>query len=275
MLFAARETDPHICPMTDWAKPHAGGPLKTAAVQVETGGPHQSRLADFADCVGPPDVIAQGAETVLVQQLPAARMTDKSVHGGFIAMGFPTVLIGGPTFTIPKNITIEGTPDFQNKVIRDLFFLSTLPSGKVLFKRLGDSGAPIVIKEYEGTDNSFCDDNTFNNGSTILYSPGVAIQAYDVNGNLIDMPPQIVLGHEMVHALGNAEGTHAKGKDPNAPASEPNIEAEEARTIGTGSYNGQTPTENSLRQDAGLPRRDNHLGQLLSTPAPSLRPGGY
>ena len=46
-------------------------------------------------CVGPPDVIVKGSMTVLVNGLPAARMGDITAHGGTIAIGYPTVLIGG------------------------------------------------------------------------------------------------------------------------------------------------------------------------------------
>jgi uncharacterized Zn-binding protein involved in type VI secretion len=46
-------------------------------------------------CVGPPDMIVKGSMTVLVNGLPAARITDLTIHGGVIVMGWPTVLIGG------------------------------------------------------------------------------------------------------------------------------------------------------------------------------------
>jgi uncharacterized Zn-binding protein involved in type VI secretion len=45
-------------------------------------------------CVGPPDAIAMGSTSVLIGGKPAARMGDTTIHGGTIALGFPTVLIG-------------------------------------------------------------------------------------------------------------------------------------------------------------------------------------
>lgn len=39
--------------------------------------------------------IALGCPTVLVGGMPAARMGDMTVHGGNIVFGFPTVLTGG------------------------------------------------------------------------------------------------------------------------------------------------------------------------------------
>jgi uncharacterized Zn-binding protein involved in type VI secretion len=44
--------------------------------------------------VGPPDTI-QGSTTVLIGSRPAARIGDPTAHGGSIAMGWPTVLVGG------------------------------------------------------------------------------------------------------------------------------------------------------------------------------------
>jgi uncharacterized Zn-binding protein involved in type VI secretion len=45
-------------------------------------------------CVGPPDVIAMGSPTVLIGGLMAARIGDTTAHGGVITLGCPTVLIG-------------------------------------------------------------------------------------------------------------------------------------------------------------------------------------
>jgi hypothetical protein len=67
----------------------------------------------------------------------------------------PTVLIGEPTFALPSNITLQGSPDFQSKTIRDLYLLSTTPSGKALIDRLGAAGKPVTIKQHTGT-NGYC-----------------------------------------------------------------------------------------------------------------------
>ena len=54
-----------------------------------------ARIGDMATCVGPPDVIAMGSATVLTMNMPQARMGDNTAHGGVIVMGMPTVLVGG------------------------------------------------------------------------------------------------------------------------------------------------------------------------------------
>lgn len=92
---AARITDMHVCPMVTGIVPHVGGPIIKGLPTVLTGKLPQARLTDMATCVGPPDMIVMGSTTVLVGSLPAARILDPTVHGGTIAMGAPTVLIGG------------------------------------------------------------------------------------------------------------------------------------------------------------------------------------
>ena len=75
--------------------PHVGGPvLPPGGITVLIGGMPAARVGDMCLCVGPPDVIALGSFTTLIVGMPAARMGDMTAHGGMIALGMPTVLIG-------------------------------------------------------------------------------------------------------------------------------------------------------------------------------------
>jgi uncharacterized Zn-binding protein involved in type VI secretion len=283
---AARVTDPHVCSKVEPGPvPHVGGPiLPLCAPKVVTGNQPQARLSDLAICVGPPDCIAMGSSTVLVHGLPAARLNDKTAHGGAIVIGLDSVLIGGPAFTLPPNVKVEGNSDFLQKTMRDLYFLSTTPTGQEIFKQLAASGKPVSITSCD-ENNGGCrplnpDDSQDPNkgsGSTIRYNPDCRTNAFDKDDNMIQMPPQVALGHEMCHAVHNANGENQPGVDPNPPASERDIEREEAQTIGTGSYEGKKPSENSLRDDVGLGRRDNHYvtdGSVPGEPKPvNFRPG--
>lgn len=94
-MLAARISDLHTCPMVDGLKPHVGGPVSAGAGTVLIGGLPAARLSDMCVCVGPTDTIVKGSATVLVEGLPAARLGDVTAHGGVIALGCPTVLIGG------------------------------------------------------------------------------------------------------------------------------------------------------------------------------------
>ena len=95
MPFAARLTDPHVCPMVTGVVPHVGGPiLPPCAPTVLIGFLPAARVGDPAFCAGGPDVIAMGSMSVMIGFMPAARQGDMTVHGGVIVMGEPTVIIG-------------------------------------------------------------------------------------------------------------------------------------------------------------------------------------
>ncbi len=92
---AARLGDFHVCPLVTGVVPHVGGPaLAPGAPQVLIGGMPAARVGDVLTCSGPPDVIAMGSTSVLIGGQPAARMGDITSHGGTIALGCPTVIIG-------------------------------------------------------------------------------------------------------------------------------------------------------------------------------------
>ena len=96
MPFAARLTDPHVCPMVTGVVPHVGGPIMPPCCPtVLIGFLPAARLGDPAVCAGGPDVIAMGSSTVMIGFMPAARQGDMTAHGGVIVMGEPTVIIGG------------------------------------------------------------------------------------------------------------------------------------------------------------------------------------
>ena len=85
----------HVCPMVTGVVPHVGGPvLPPGSVPTLIGGMPAARVSDMCVCVGPPDVIAMGSMTVMIGGMLAARMGDMTAHGGSIAIGMPTVLIG-------------------------------------------------------------------------------------------------------------------------------------------------------------------------------------
>lgn len=99
---AARITDMHVCPMFDGPKPHVGGPiLPPAASTVLIGNLPAARITDLATCIGPPDVIVRGSSTVLINNLMAARIGDNTAHGGVIVSGCMTVIIGETGMGLP------------------------------------------------------------------------------------------------------------------------------------------------------------------------------
>jgi uncharacterized Zn-binding protein involved in type VI secretion len=95
MPAAARITDNHLCPEVEpGPTPHVGGPIVAGCPTVIIGFQPAARIGDQATCVGPPDAVAKGSPTVIIGGKPAARLGDTMQHGGAIATGFPTVMIG-------------------------------------------------------------------------------------------------------------------------------------------------------------------------------------
>lgn len=95
MPSAARLTDFHSCPMMNGQVPHVGGPVVgPGATTVLIGSLPAAVVGDNCTCAGPPDTIAAGSATVMIGGKPAARMGDSTSHGGSIAAGCATVIIG-------------------------------------------------------------------------------------------------------------------------------------------------------------------------------------
>ena len=98
MFPAARMTDMHMCPMMTPGPvpiPHVGGPNMPMPATVLIGNLPAATLGQPSACAGPPDSIVKGSSSVLVGGKPLARMTDTTMHGGLLMLGFPTVLVGG------------------------------------------------------------------------------------------------------------------------------------------------------------------------------------
>ncbi len=92
---AARVGDMHTCPLSNEATSHADGPIMPPGeATVLIAGFPAARVGDSAACSGSTDSIIQGSATVFIGGQPAARTGDVTAHGGHIAAGAPTVLIG-------------------------------------------------------------------------------------------------------------------------------------------------------------------------------------
>jgi uncharacterized Zn-binding protein involved in type VI secretion len=99
MKPAARISDMHTCAQVQPGVPpipHVGGPiLPPGAPTVLIGGLPAAVVGGQCLCVGPPDALTVGSTTVLITNKPAVRAGDVTAHGGTVAAGCPTVLIGG------------------------------------------------------------------------------------------------------------------------------------------------------------------------------------
>ena len=85
---AARITDAHTCPA------HGGGPDVTGDATVLSGFKPAARDGDKLVCGPAMDAVAKGEPSVFIGDQHAARLGDPTTHGGLIAAGCPTVIIG-------------------------------------------------------------------------------------------------------------------------------------------------------------------------------------
>lgn len=114
MPDAARISDFHTCPKVEPGPvPHVGGPIFSGSANIIVGFLPAARVGDSVVCfpVGPADAISQGSPTVVFNSRKAARKGDACDHGGAIARGCPTVIIGGSgqSFTF-RAAARTGTP---------------------------------------------------------------------------------------------------------------------------------------------------------------------
>ena len=241
---ASRVDDMHLCPQGILI-PHVGGPiLPKGARAVPIGGKSAARLADRASCYDSPnDVISAGAFDVRINGLPGVHVGCTTVHGGVISAGKDDVLMGGASFEVPANFVLDGDPDWQNKVVRDLFTISTTSKGKVLIDRLAKSGKTITFDSDIGDEGNYTSDGI--GGPTIHYDPELGVFMPDSKGTLQPRPPAVGLAHEMGHAEGYATGTRADG--PADGYENPKDGAEHARII--------PGYENPIRSELGVPER--------------------
>lgn len=223
-----------------------------------------------------PSSITSGSGTVLFDGLPAARVTDTIFCGAQITGGCKTVLIGGPTEVFPLNVV--GSQDFIRQVQASLATLYATPSGKLILQGIAASGHTVTIQA-TADDNGYCTANDGadakipgkGTGSVVEWNP---THAATQDGGL---GHTVTLGHELVHAYHNATGTNANGPYDSYPG-QPGASArgEERQTVGTGGtsittpsgatatvpdYSQTSPTENSIRDDLGLPRRPTYYPQ--------------
>ncbi len=161
---AARVGDMHVCPMLTGLVPHVGGPIALGSFTVLVSAMPQARQSDMAVCVGPPDLVAMGAPTVMVGMAGggggggavgaaagAAASTGRSPLGEApVAHRLPD----GSWETRLANVVVKGDPWFQAQVIRDLGRIRARRSGGATLASLRRSGRSVTIVD-GGSEGSY------------------------------------------------------------------------------------------------------------------------
>lgn len=185
-------------------------------------------------------------------------------------------------------IVIEGSEQFRRTTRAALERIAALPSGSELLRQIDASGNEVVIGETT-EQNGYCQANNgadarkpgVGTDSVVQWNP--ALQTTDPADPVSGTPgATVILAHELIHAAHNAQGTNANGPyDTYPPQSGASARGEERATVGAGGtsvvapdgsvqavtdHSADAPTENSIRDDLGLPRRPTYY--------PSNWPGG-
>ena len=92
---AARVGDMHTCPMVTGTVPHVGGPISMGSTTVMINGMPAARVGDMCTCSGPPDTIAMGEPTVMINDGGGPVMIGG--QGPVMIGGSGPVIIGGGT----------------------------------------------------------------------------------------------------------------------------------------------------------------------------------
>jgi hypothetical protein len=179
-----------------------------------------------------------------------------------VYMNFPSLYlrngvetVGGEEF---HDITDWGEQGaFVRKARKAILRLASKDRGNCVLtlvcKKLFEKNRAICIEpatDFMGQTGSGWSEKSF----VIRWSPKEYDDAEDWD-QLYKVPPFIILGHELVHAMHTLTDGSDYGYDART-----NIAVEEARTIGLGPWSGDALTEKGLRQEWGVRPRTSFQG---------------
>jgi len=159
---------------------------------------------------------------------------------------------------VGNNITIKGSQAFRDRVVADLAKLSATPTGDKLLDSIDAGNKKVTIQETSGGNECGYDSpndrfvkpdgtNGSGSGSTVSYNPNTT-QIDDGSEPWMTRPPEVGLGHELVHADDASKGQQVPGESGG-------IRNREKQAVGLPPYQNKDPSENKLRADLGLPPR--------------------
>ncbi|HTJ38610.1 MAG TPA: type III secretion system effector protein [Dactylosporangium sp.] len=155
-------------------------------------------------------------------------------------------------------VQIGGDEEYRQRVRADLELLAASPDGRAMLTALHDSGAPLSIEPT--TDHNGYAPIPDGSRTVIQYNP-----AFQDLPNGLRMPPVVVLFHEMAHVYDYDHGTDDWSDYRNSKAPD-DTKVVERQAVGLpideqDRLDPRHPleyTENGLRAEMGLPRRDSY-----------------
>lgn len=174
---------------------------------------------------------------------------------------------------VPDNFKIEGGEAYRERVSSDLDSLANLAIGQKMLDSIAQTGKEVTIKETDwgnqcaGGPEGYLKDDHRTPGlgvpSTVTYNRATVTLKSDAAWR--ERPPMVGLYHEMAHSYNYATGTmDSWAYEPDGrPATGPGgTLGAEFQAVGLDNRN--TPanpqglTENAMREELGLPRRDRY-----------------
>ncbi len=181
------------------------------------------------------------------------------------------------SFQVGNNIRVAGTPEFCDKTLTNLSTLSSTQTGNNIINELDNGTHQTTITELDmataqrngalagPTDRAGATTPGVGSGTNIRYNPDLVDNTYvDENGNNQTVPIESTLGHEMIHAVHNDQGTNLRN---NPEPAEAGSNEEESQTIGIHGHSDDEMTENNILRDMNQPmRRDDHDSTVHTVP---------
>jgi uncharacterized Zn-binding protein involved in type VI secretion len=294
---AARKTDPttHGAPLSPGPGSLTTQISNLAAWRVSID-QHACPATSASGSDGVGSVIV-GSLTVLIDNQMACRQQDIVVEKPGAAMGpmdpimmgDMTVLIGDAPGGTSLSVPADQSPAFVASLQQALETLFSTNSGRVWLDQMSANGHTVTFVETTD-DNGYCqasgaDARTPGVGtdSVVSWNPSHTTTDPGLPDTQGAPGAPVILAHEMVHALHNANGLNLNGPDDSFPGQSGSSSRNEERgTVGTAGpiqvppgtpadasppdYSANVPTENSFRDDLGIPRRPSYY--------PSSWPGG-
>lgn len=247
------------------------GPPPAAVDVIVFGSPtvliEKMPAARMTDPVAKGGVITKGEFTVLIGLagivMPGA--PGAPAPAGPLGNVREVEMPDGTTEThIGDNIVIKGDDAFRAQALEDLQKLERTPTGESILQRIqdGDNTVTIVPHDhngrtrtgnacgYDNPDDRFVQaDGTPGAGtdSTVYYNPDRQ-QIGDGSEDWHTRPPEVGLGHELIHAEQASYGEQVDGVTDGT-------NNRERQAVGLPPYENNEHTENNLRRDLGEPER--------------------
>ncbi len=254
------------------ARPARAEPQQPSSVGVPTDSPRQ-----FASLLHPPSPSEPPVAGPSGAHLPAGTQltSQQPLIQGPAAMRRPVVNTTYPHEGI-QVVQKEGeSPTFPGQVNSALNTIASKPNGNEVLNSLANSknvnNWPFATKIVPATSKMV---DTPGGASRREYTAGSVTQSFsdtdassgkgaqsairwNPQSTLTpdgERPPFVGLGHELVHSMHNANGTTIPS------AGDTGKQDDEHQATGIGNYADSRLTENGIREEHGLPRRDTYSG---------------